>query len=255
MTGCSPYPINYLQFFYALLSSNSATIHIERGRKKRQTEFGMSVSAGEHEEQARFSKEMSYDIETGTVDTSPTNCFMRFPRYSANFYGALLGKNGICGLVEGSYSEIAGQSYYSAAGGIGVRLYHGMYAGRAFFLMGITNYTADVAILQDKFGTWYYMSDSFKARRGFVGLAFGWNTINEQYFINPFINMNIRSFNLFKYELMNIGVLTISGTAGVYRQLGPVRLSTGLRCNYQYRDEEKILHPELVVQCTFTPGS
>ncbi|MBN1759130.1 MAG: hypothetical protein JW863_12470, partial [Chitinispirillaceae bacterium] len=198
LCSCTVGPINYLQFFYALLSSNSATIHVERGKKKRQLEFGGSVTAGAQEERSEFSVGQSIDLKTGTYDDHPTNCFMRFPQYSANVYAAVLGEKLVSGLMEATYSEITGQRFYSFAGGAGVRLYRKTVAGRAFFLVGTTNLAGEVDIISDEFGTMYHLSDSFGARRYFVGFSLGGNTVNRRFIMNPFLNLNGRYFNLFK---------------------------------------------------------
>jgi hypothetical protein len=230
MNGCLP--SYHLQQFSARLLTSPGAIQIEQGRKDLSMELSGSFSGSRGESPIPGSEGSYYDPKTFTPDGSATNCAYRTAAWQADLYCAILGKRLVCGKFESQLGLIEGKMYYNFTTGIGARLYRGNLAGRVWCSAGIAKARCDAYVLERNNNAGSYdLRDSYDDNLPFAELSAAFNTISPTLAVNPYVNVSVRYYSLFRYDDIAVRLVPVYLAAGIYKNFGPLTASCGLRLN------------------------
>jgi hypothetical protein len=255
VSGCSPLPMWYLQYFSSFFTLGSGTVHIERGKKKRSFEIGGSFSQARWADSAISQKGESFNIAACKEDAITPNCHLRFPNRYLNVHATILSEKLVCGIVEVQAGVRDGTTAWNGSAGIGVRLFKKPLAGRIFVSVGqMTMFSKTEILVNDLSGAGYYLRDSYSEKKPYLAFTAALNSTHDDWIVNPVLNVNARWYSLFNYYRIRADQIELSVTGGISRNAGPLIIFTGGQLTGITGDRSGIPHARAVVQLTTSFG-
>ena len=249
---CGCLPSYHLQHFSGRLLTSPNTIQVERGQEELSTEFSAAISGNFFKETMAYPEGSYYDFETGNSDPTAENCFIETSTRQVSLYCAVLGKKLVSGKFETQFGMIDNRLFYNFSPGIGVRLFKNDYAGRVWFSAGLVKMDCEVFVFEnDDDESDYDLKDTYDDIIPFMGITLAFNTNFPSAFVNPFVNVAVRYYSLFRFQDIAASLIPLYLTAGIHKTFGPFTASFGLQIDGYDTMQMLSVHPVLLGQVGF----
>lgn len=246
----SCFPSYNLQQFSARLLTSPGTIQIEQGKKDQSMEMSASFSGTLDNRTITGNDGSYYDLEKHSADPDVANCSYTTARRQADFYCAILGKKLVCGKFESQLGMINSKMYYNFSAGIGARLYRGNIAGRIWGSVGLAKAGCEVFVLE-RDDSVYDLRDTYDDNLPFADITLAFNTKSPTLGVNPFVNISVRYYSLFRYNDISVSLVPIYLCSGIYKDLGPLTASCGFQLSGYDTNELFSVHSAITGQITW----